>query len=126
MNAQTALPASHTRSWKRQVILNVFTITAMLLQMLFGILPVTKVETVSAHNLQTKMAYAGNRFTDDQIKTMPLEEINKELKNRLGANKSNSNVKPEAGLPFTIVIEELPENLSEFTVEAVSSSPAEP
>jgi hypothetical protein len=76
--------------------------------------------------VKTKMAYAGNRFTDDQIKTMPLEEINKELKNRLGANKSNSNVKPEAGLPFTIVIEELPENLSEFTVEAVSSSPAEP
>jgi predicted Zn finger-like uncharacterized protein len=76
--------------------------------------------------VKIKMAYAGNSFTEEQIKTMPLEEINKELKNRLGAKKSNFNIKPEAGVPFTIVIEELPDNLSEFTVEAVSSSQAEP
>ena len=76
--------------------------------------------------VKSKMAYAGNSFTEAQIKTMPLEEINKELKNRFGANKANLNIKPESGIPFTIVMEELPDNLSEFTVEAVSSSQAAP
>ncbi|MEW6665092.1 MAG: DUF3426 domain-containing protein [Thermodesulfobacteriota bacterium] len=76
--------------------------------------------------VKSKMAYAGNSFTEERIKAMPLEEINKELKNRFGANKANLNIKPEAGVPFTIVIEELPDNLSEFTVEAVSSSQAVP
>jgi hypothetical protein len=54
--------------------------------------------------VKTKMAYAGNSFTEEQIKTMSLEEINRELKNRLGANKSNFNIKPEAGVPSTIRI----------------------
>lgn len=75
--------------------------------------------------VKTKMTYAGNTFTDDQLKTMSLEEINKGLKNRPGNANTNVNVKPEGDVPFTVVIEELPENLSEFTVEAVSSSPSE-
>ena len=50
--------------------------------------------------VKTKMAYAGNSFTEEQIKTMPLEEINKELKNRFGAKKANFNIKPEAGVPI--------------------------
>lgn len=76
--------------------------------------------------VKSKMAYAGNRFTEEQIKTLPLEEINKGLKNRSGAKNANLNIKPEAAVPFTIVIEELPDNLSEFTVEAVSSSQVVP
>jgi hypothetical protein len=35
------------------------------------------------------------------------------------------NVKPHASVPFMIVFEELPENLSEFTVEAVGSAPGQ-
>jgi hypothetical protein len=57
---------------------------------------------------------------------MPLEEINKGLKNRSGVQNANASVKPEGQIPFSIVIENLPENLSEFTVEAVSSSPEQP
>lgn len=76
--------------------------------------------------VKTKMAYAGNTFTEEQLKSMSLEEINKELKNRTGREKTNFNVKPEANIPFTVVIENLPDNLSEFTIEAVSSSPEQP
>jgi predicted Zn finger-like uncharacterized protein len=75
--------------------------------------------------VKTKMAYAGNNFTEDQIKAMSLEEINKGLKNRLGKANANANIKPGGGVPFAVVMEEFPDNLSEFTVEAVSSSPAE-
>lgn len=76
--------------------------------------------------VKTKMAYAGNVFNEEQLKTMPLEEINKGLKNRSGVQNANASVKPEGQIPFSIVIENLPENLSEFTVEAVSSSPEQP
>ena len=71
----------------------------------------------------SKMAYAGNTFTEKQIKEMPLEEINKGLKNRFGKKRVNVNVRPQSTVPFMILFENLPENMSEFTVEAVSSSP---
>jgi len=73
--------------------------------------------------IRQKMAYAGNTFTDKQLKKMPFEEISKELKYRFGKDKINFNVKPGGAVPFMIVFENLPENLSEFIVEAVSSSP---
>jgi predicted Zn finger-like uncharacterized protein len=73
--------------------------------------------------VKTKMAYAGNVFNEEQLKTMPMEEVNKGMKNRSGIQNANVSVKPEGQVPFSIVIENLPENLSEFTVEAVSSSP---
>jgi len=33
-------------------------------------------------------------------------------------------IAPNASIPFMIVFENLPEDVSEFTVEAISSSPA--
>jgi predicted Zn finger-like uncharacterized protein len=71
----------------------------------------------------SKMAYAGNTFKEKQIKEMPLETINKSLKNRFGKKRINVNVKPQSTVPFMIIFENLPQNMSEFTVEAVSSSP---
>jgi hypothetical protein len=73
--------------------------------------------------VRSKMAYAGNTFKEKQIKEMPLEKINKALKNRVGIKRINVNVKPQSTLPFMIIFGNLPQNISEFTVEAVSSSP---
>ena len=70
-----------------------------------------------------KMAYAGNTFEENQLKDMTQEEINLGLKNRLGQKGRNGNIQPGASIPFMIILENLPENLSEFTVEAVSSLP---
>ena len=70
-----------------------------------------------------RMAYAGNTFTENQIKKMSLEEIKKGLKNRFGKKRINLNIKPGAIIPFMVIFEKLPDNMSEFTVEAVSSSP---
>jgi hypothetical protein len=47
------------------------------------------------------------------------------LANRTGKGNANVNVKAQATVPFMIVFEDLPENLSEFTVEAVSSAPGQ-
>ena len=73
--------------------------------------------------VKRKLAYAGNNFKEEEIKSLPLDKINKAMKNRYGMGRKNVNVAPGAKIEFTIVFENLPKNLSEFTVEAVSSSP---
>lgn len=73
--------------------------------------------------VRRKMVYAGNPFTEKELKTLDIEEIKARSKNRFGMKKMNYNIKPGSGVPFVIVFEKLPDNLSEFTVEAVSSSP---
>ena len=75
--------------------------------------------------IKEKLVYAGNTFTEENIAGMSLEEIDKELKNRFGKGRMNFNIKPGDTIPFMVILENLPENLSEFTVEAVSSSPGE-
>jgi predicted Zn finger-like uncharacterized protein len=72
--------------------------------------------------VKIKMAYAGNTFAEKQIKEMPIEELNQGLKTRAGRNRMNLNMQSGATIPFMIIIDKLPENVSEFTVEAVSSS----
>ena len=71
----------------------------------------------------SKTAYAGNTFSEEELKTLPLDEIMKASGNRDGMAKQNSNVASGATIPFMVVFAELPDDLSEFTVEAVSSSP---
>ena len=73
--------------------------------------------------VKRKLAYAGNNFKEEEIKSLPLEKINVAMKNRYGMGRKNVDVAPGAKIAFTIVFENLPKNLSEFTVEAVSSSP---
>jgi predicted Zn finger-like uncharacterized protein len=71
----------------------------------------------------SKTAYAGNTFSEDELKTLSLDEILKAADNRDGMAKQNLNVASGATIPFMVVFAKLPDDLSEFTVEAVSSSP---
>jgi len=71
----------------------------------------------------SKTAYAGNTFSEDELKSLSLDEILKAADNRDGMAKQNLNVASGATIPFMIVFAKLPDDLSEFTVEAVSSSP---
>jgi hypothetical protein len=73
--------------------------------------------------IKEKLAYAGNSLDEEDIKVANLEQINKAMKNKYGEDRKNVDVEPGGSVPFTIVFENLPDNLSEFTVEAVSSSP---
>ena len=74
--------------------------------------------------IMKKLVYAGNMLSKEEIQTMSLDEINKSMKNRNGKDDKNINVAAGTIIPFTIVFSNLedPENLGEFTVEAVSSS----
>ncbi len=70
--------------------------------------------------VRKKVAYAGNGLSEKELNQLSLEELGSAMKSR-----KNSEVGPDESIPFTIVFEGLPQNLSEFTVEAVSSSPVE-
>ena len=73
--------------------------------------------------VKQKVVFAGNTFTDSELKEMTLEQINEGLAHRAGKGNANVNVKAQGRVPFMIVFDSLPENLSEFTVEAISSTP---
>jgi len=73
--------------------------------------------------VKSQTAYAGNTFTDEELKGLPLEEILQAMENQDGMARQNFNVPSGASIPFMIVFHNLPANLSEFTVEPVSSSP---
>ncbi len=73
--------------------------------------------------IRRKLVFAGNTFDDDELKEMSLEEIDRGLKRQTGKGNINVDVKPSSAVPFMIIFENLPENLSEFEVEAVSSAP---
>lgn len=76
--------------------------------------------------VKEKTAFAGNMMKEEEFVTKSLEEIGAVLKNRHGIEKKNVNVEPGASIDFMIVFDKLPDNLSEFTVGAVSSSPNNP
>jgi len=73
--------------------------------------------------VESRVSYAGNTFTKEELKALPLEEIQKAMQNRDGMARQNFNLPSGATIPFMIVFDNLPDNLSEFAVEAVSSSP---
>ena len=73
--------------------------------------------------VKTCTSYAGNSFTEEELKTLPYSEISKAMENRDGMARKNFNVPPGAAIPFMIVFDNLEGSLSEFTVEAVSSTP---
>lgn len=73
--------------------------------------------------VRKKLAYAGNSFTKEEINNMSFAELEKAMKNRLGRDGKDADIPADATIPFMIVFRNLPGNLSEFTVEAVSSSP---
>jgi len=72
--------------------------------------------------VKKKQVYAGNVFNEVEIRELLLDNINKAMEEPNGMGMKNVNVAPGASIPFMIVFDNLPENLSEFTVEAVSSS----
>ena len=73
--------------------------------------------------VKTAMAYAGNNFSEKEIREMSSADLEKGQGNRSGNEETNVNIPSEGTIPFMIIFERLPENITEFTVEAVSSAP---
>lgn len=74
--------------------------------------------------LVSKVAYAGNTLTHEQLLTMPLDKIEAAMNNQFGDSLINLEVQPGKAIPFTIVIVNPPKDGREFGVEAVGSTVA--
>lgn len=72
--------------------------------------------------IQSQSGYCGNVISDSDLATMNEEAIKKALSNRLGANHSDAKIPPGATVPFMIVFSRLPDQMDEFSLEAVSSA----
>ncbi len=83
------------------------------------------IEDEKRNPIDRKLAYAGNIFTEHELKDITIEEIEKRLKNKSGKNNSNIDVAPQEAVPFMIIFYNLPESISEYVVETVSSSPGQ-
>ncbi len=66
--------------------------------------------------------YVGNVISNQDLAGMGIADINKRMKNKFGAKKSNLKIKSGKVVPFMIVFDKLPKNLDEYTVEVASSS----
>lgn len=76
-------------------------------------------------SLRSREAYAGNPFSQGELKGRPLTFLEKTMKRRAGKEKQNVSIPTGSQVPFMVVFQDLPENISEFTVEAVASLPGE-
>lgn len=72
--------------------------------------------------VKSKTVYAGNPISDKELRSFSMKEIDKRLRNKFGKNRANANIVPLSAIPFTVVFNNLPEDISKFTVEAISSS----
>ena len=71
--------------------------------------------------VKSKIAYAGNPISDKELLSLSIVEIDNRLMNKFGKDKINTNILPNSSIPFMIIFSDLPEDISEFTVESISS-----
>ncbi len=74
--------------------------------------------------LQQQTVFCGNPIDAGELQTLPFERIAERMNNQFGDSLSNLNVPAGKAVPFTIVFRNLPEGLSEFSVEVIDSRPA--
>jgi len=73
--------------------------------------------------LASKLFFAGNVLTEDELKTLPMDEIDRRLSVRGGQKGVNMNIGPGQSIRFMVVFDKIPKTLREYTVEAFSSEP---
>jgi len=73
--------------------------------------------------LQSQSAFCGNPMKDSNLKNLSFKEIRDIMSNELGENLVNLNIATGKGIPFTIVFNNVPQNIKEFSVEVVESKP---
>ena len=73
--------------------------------------------------LQSQSAYCGNPLKDNSLKSLSFKEIRNAMSNELGESLVNLNIATGKAIPFTIVFNNPPKNVNEFSVEVLESKP---
>ncbi len=72
----------------------------------------------------TKLVFAGNQLTPEQLATMPADKIEAAMNNQFGDSLSNLEVQQGKAIPFTVVIINPPPAARDYGVEPVGSTVA--
>lgn len=75
--------------------------------------------------LADRFVYAGNTLSEEELKTLPLNEIYARLMIKGGDNNTNKNVAPGTEIPFMVVFGDLPDGMKQYRIDVVGSEPAE-
>ncbi len=81
-------------------------------------------EDESRNPILRKLVYAGNIFSEHDLKDITADEIDDRMEVKAGKDNSNVDIAPQDSVPFMIIFNNPPDSLSEYVVEAVSSSPS--
>jgi predicted Zn finger-like uncharacterized protein len=73
--------------------------------------------------VQEKTVYCGNTLSDADLQALDKATMHTRLRNRFGDEKSNFRVPSGKVIPFVVVFSDLSQDLGEFSVEVVSSTP---
>jgi hypothetical protein len=74
--------------------------------------------------LQQKTAYCGNVISREQLTVLPVAKLEAAMNNQFGDSLSNLAVQPGKGIPFVIVLVNVPKEVAEFGVEITGSTVA--
>ncbi|MCF6265212.1 MAG: zinc-ribbon domain-containing protein [Desulfuromusa sp.] len=73
--------------------------------------------------LLQKTVFCGNQIDDQKLRSLPFSELEKIMRNQFGNELSNMKIDSQQSIPFDIVFNDLPKNLTEFSVKVTSSQP---
>ncbi|MDR2947238.1 MAG: DUF3426 domain-containing protein [Candidatus Adiutrix sp.] len=76
-------------------------------------------------SLVDRFAYAGNQLSEEELTTLPVNEIVARLLAKNGKENANVNIPPGKEIPFMIMFDNLPAGIDEYRVDAVSSEAAQ-
>ncbi|WDP87813.1 MAG: zinc-ribbon domain-containing protein [Desulfobacter sp.] len=74
-------------------------------------------------NAGTQTVFCGNVIAEEILKSGNISDIQKELTLKTGHQNTNVNIKPGGSVMFMLVFSNLPENLTNFTVEVLDFQP---
>jgi predicted Zn finger-like uncharacterized protein len=74
--------------------------------------------------LAQKSAYCGNPLSRDQLTSLPAAKLETAMSNQFGDSLSNLAVQPGKGIPFVVVLTNVPRETAEFGVEVLGSTVA--
>jgi hypothetical protein len=76
----------------------------------------------AGQSVAAKTAYCGNPLTDEQLKNLPLENIEAAMANQFGDSLANMTVAPGKTIPFVVVVANLPPRAKDFSVQSAGST----
>ncbi len=82
-----------------------------------------KLYTSNNQVAQNQKSFCGNAMTRDELRQMPIAEIQNRMMNREGKNLSNVHVASGVKIPFMLVFHNLPDLnvLNDYSVEVISA-----